>query len=320
MKLSFVMAAGSFLFALAAHCELVTGIGVVVDDAVITRAEIQDGVDRGAETAARVYANDRAAYREEINKITDQQIENLVERKLILHEFETAAYATNLVEALVDDRIRDRIQKEFYGDHARLIKTLEAEGITYETFRRQEREKLIIEYENYQNSSNPKKILISPLKIERFYADHRNDFKVDDQVHLYMIVIKSQAAAGNAHKMAGEILAKIDSGVPFEEMASLYSSGSQHSQGGDRGWVDRDYFRAELANAAFSLKAGQHSGIIDLPDASYLLMVKEVRPAHVRPLGEVRGDIERALTAKENTRLRDLWIQRLKRKSYVQYY
>ena len=49
-------------------------------------------------------------------------------------------------------------------------------------------------------------------------------------------------------------------------------------------------------------------------------MVDDVKSAHVREMKEVRDDIERTLRNKENLRLRQLWIDRLKRKSYINYY
>jgi hypothetical protein len=49
-------------------------------------------------------------------------------------------------------------------------------------------------------------------------------------------------------------------------------------------------------------------------------MVEEVRPAHVKPLAEARSDIERTLKTQERERLRKQWIERLKTKSFIQYY
>ncbi|HZK81958.1 MAG TPA: peptidylprolyl isomerase, partial [Humisphaera sp.] len=228
---------------------------------------------------------------------------------------------TNVLESFINDRIKEKIQKTFYGDRAKMIKTLQAEGITYEALREQERENLIVDYMRYQNTSS-KKILISPLKIETYYKEHPSDFKVDDQVKLRMIVIPKSpdASADNARKVAKEIMAKIDGGVPFAEMAGVYTTGSQRAEGGDRGWVDHSYFKPELAAIAFSLKPGQHSGVIELPEACYLMLVEDVRQAHVKTLAEVRSDIERTLKTQETHRLQDQWIDRLKRKTFIQYY
>jgi hypothetical protein len=75
-----------------------------------------------------------------------------------------------------------------------------------------------------------------------------------------------------------------------------------------------------MRDTAFSLKPGQHSGVIELPQACYLMLIEDVKPAHVKEMKEVRDEIEHTLRAKENTRLRQLWIDRLKRKSFINYY
>ncbi len=317
------IAVGVFLaFGLPAQADLVSGVSIVVNDDVITYGEIADKVAPGVGMLSTLYANDRLRFEDEARRVRDQQIEDLVERKLILHEFTASGYVTNVLEAFIDDQVKKNIQRDYYGDRARLIKTLQAQGLTYEMYRRQVREDFIISYMRYQNVGAPRKILISPLKIEQYYKDHQDAFKVDDQVKLRMIVINQPAdgSPGEAKRTAGEVLAKIDSGVSFAEMASVYSSGSKRAEGGERGWVDRSFFKPALAGIAFSLKAGQHSGVIELPEACYILLVEEVCPAHVKSLTEVRTDIERTLKNEEQARLRKQWIERLKNKSFIEYY
>jgi parvulin-like peptidyl-prolyl isomerase len=189
-------------------------------------------------------------------------------------------------------------------------------------YRRQQREEIIIQLMKQQNVSNPRKILISPLKIEQYYQSHKDDFKMDDQIKLRMIVLTNApgSAPGSLKRLAQEILTKIDSGVPFAEMASVYSAGWQRAEGGDRGWVDRTYLKPSLAAVAFSLKPGQHSGVIEEAEVCYLLMVEATRSAHIKEMKEVRDDIERTLRSQENKRLRQLWIDRLKNKSYINFY
>jgi parvulin-like peptidyl-prolyl isomerase len=269
-----------------------------------------------------LYPNDQQRLQDEAAKVRDQQIEDMVERKLILHEFAANGYVTNVLESMIDDQVKRNIQSDFYGDRARLIKTLQAEGMTLEMYRRQVREDFIIRWMRYQNVGAPKQTLISPLKIEKYYKDHQDAFKVDDQVKLRMIVINQppDGAPGEAKRTADEVLAKIDNGVPFKEMAAVYSSGSQRAEGGERGWVLRSFFKPELAQVAFSLKAGQHSSVIELPEACYILLVEDVRSAHIQPLADVRSDIERTLKNEDAARLRKQWIERLKKKSFINYY
>jgi parvulin-like peptidyl-prolyl isomerase len=103
-------------------------------------------------------------------------------------------------------------------------------------------------------------------------------------------------------------------------MASVYSEGSQKSQGGDWGWVERSVLRKDLAEVAFSLKRGEMSGVIDTPHAVYLMLVEETKPAHVKPLLEVQDDIENTLHTQEQARLEKEWIDGLKRKTFIRYF
>ncbi len=299
--------------------DLVNGINAVVNDAVITYDQVERGIAPLAELVIRQYRSQPQVLEQKLQELRTKQIEELVERQLILADFKTAGY--NLPESFIDDAIRDEIRKNFYGDRAKLTKTLQAEGMTYEMFRAQQREKIIVDYLRQQNIS-AQKILISPYKIEAYFKEHQDEFKLGDQVKLRLVVVNQLpgAAPGAAKKLAEEILKKIDEGTPFAEMASIYSDGSQRAEGGDRGWVDRSYLKKELADVAFSLKAGERSGVINLPEACYLIQVEDVRPAHVRPLDEIRVEIENTLKAQESARLKKKWIDRLKTKAFVRYF
>lgn len=300
---------------------LVNGINAIVNDTVITYDQVLRGIEPFDEMLYRQYRNEPQVLEKKREELRTQRIEELVERQLILAEFKRAGY--NLPETFIDDAIREEIRKNFYGDRAKLTKTLQSEGMTTESFRQQQREKIIVSYLSDQNNS-AQKILISPFKIERYYTENQEKFKVSDQVKLRMLSINQPdgAAPGTAIKLADEVLKKIEEGAAFEEMATIYSDGGQRAEGGDRGWVERGKsdLKKELVDVAFSLKAGERSKVIEFPEACFLLQVDEVRPAHVRTLDEVREDVEKTLKDQESARLRKKWIDRLKAKSFVRYF
>ena len=133
-----------------------------------------------------------------------------------------------------------------------------------------------------------------------------------------MIVLnKTSGDDTNTASLAREILAKIKEGATFQEMASVYSQGSQRSQGGDWGWVERSVLRKELADTAFTLKPGQVSDVIETPEACYLMLVEQTRPAHVKLLSEVRDDVEATLRTQEQKQLEQQWIEKLKKKAFI---
>jgi parvulin-like peptidyl-prolyl isomerase len=118
-------------------------------------------------------------------------------------------------------------------------------------------------------------------------------------------------------KLADEILAKLDAGDSFENMARVYSEGKEAKEGGDWGWIGRDILRKELNETAFSLKPGQHSRVIETSEGYYILGVDDVKPSHTTPLTEVRDDIERTLLQQQRAQMQEAWVKDLRAKAYI---
>jgi len=315
-----IVSAGLLLspaFSRSAEPVLVNGIAVIVNDRIITRENIIEATLSDELRFRSVFRDQPRRRDQEIERLRINAVDNLVERELILKEFDTAGY--RLPENVVDEQFRATIRDK-YGDRARMIKSLHAEGTTSEEFRRHVKEEIIIGAMVSKNIS--REIMISPYKIETYYAENRDKFKLEDQIKLRMIVLTNRVDrdAEATRKFAGEIAAKIAAGASFSETASAYSEGYQRSQGGDWGWIDRSVLRPELTEVAFSLKAGECSAVIEKPDGCYLMLVEEARPAHVRSLAEVRDAIEKELRVQEQQRLRKQWIERLKAKSFIRYF
>lgn len=294
------------------------GIRAVVHDSVITSHQVEflTSQTRAAEELRRQYANDRETYQKKVAEVLNENMEDLVERQLIIQEFKSAGY--NMPESLIDEEVQSRIKSRF-GDRRTATKTLQAQGITYEKFREQIRDQFIVEA--LRGKYVASEILISPYKVEQYYLANQSKFKLEDQVKVRMIVLKKGAAESPAVRArADEIYTKLKEGADFKEMATLYSEGSQRAQGGDWGWAERSTLRKELADVAFTLKAGEFSQVIELPDACYLLKADEIKAAHVRPLKEVRDEIEQVLIGQERNRVEKQWIAKLRKKTFVRYY
>jgi peptidyl-prolyl cis-trans isomerase SurA len=299
------------------HAVMVDGVLAVINDTVITRQQVEDFVAPAIDSLRREYAGQpEAVFQQKLTGAINDGLETLVERQLILHDFDTEGYRMpdSYLEEMVQDRIRDR-----FSDRVTLMKTLQAQGETFESFRKDVRDQAI---ETFMRSKNiAQEIIISPYKVETYYQAHQDDFKVEDEIKLRMIVLnKTDSDDTNTVNRAREIRDKIKEGASFAEMASVYSQDSQRSQGGDRGWIERSVLRKELADAAFALQPGQISDVIETSVTCYLMLVEQTRPSHVKPLNDVRDDIEKNLRAQEQARLEKQWIGRLKAKTFILYF
>lgn len=298
--------------------ELINGIRVVVHDSVITLEEVNASVLPALGLLQRQYRNDPETFRQKLNQLVEENTEQLVQRQLILRDWEQSGY--QLPEAIVEEALQERLREQFGGDRLRMIRTLQAEGLTLERFRRQIREQIIIEVLRNRNIS--RELIISPHKIESYYRAHQDKFRAEPEVKLRMITLNKRGPddAGRVRRLAEEIRSRILEGADFSEMAAIYSESAQRAQGGDWGWVSRSVLRRELAEVAFSLQPGTCSPVVDLPEACYLLWVDEARPERIRSLSEVRDEIEQTLLVEERARLQKRYVEKLRAKTFVRYF
>ena len=313
-----VVALGGFTQTLRAAPELANAIQAVVRDSVITKLEVEYFSAPTIELLRREYRTQPAVLQTKALATLSESLDRFVERDLILNDFKTAGY--NFPESIIEEAVQARIRAK-YRDRVTLIKSLQEQGITYESFRQQIRDQIIVEALRAKNAGKGD-IIISPHQIEVYYLAHTNTYQVEEEVKLRMIVlnIPSEADADPVRRQAGEILTKIKEGAAFSEMAGVYSQGAQRSQGGDWGWVERSVLRKELAEAAFSLKVAELSEPIETPQAIYLMLVEDKRPARIKPLNSVRAEIERILITQESERLQKKYIDRLKKKTFVRFF
>ncbi len=304
--------------AFGAHAELINGIKAIVHDSVITVDEVYSRAAQAEALLRRQYRTDPEGFRQKQSQLLEENLDQLVQRQLILRDFEQAGF--NLPESIVDEAVNDRIREQFGGDRVKFTKTMHAEGMTYEKFRQQVRDQFVVEALRAKNVSQ--EVIMSPHKIEQYYQANKEKYKVEDEIKLRMIVLNKNPAgdAAEVRALAREILSKLNEGAAFAEMASVYSQGSQRSAGGDWGWVEKSVLKKELAEIAFSLKPGQRSEVIELPEACYLMLVEDARAARVRPLSDIREEIERTLLLEQRAVTQKRYVEKLRHKTFVRFF
>ena len=297
---------------------LINGILAIVNDAIITYQEVDLATAPIMAGLLDKHRNDRETFFRKQDEVWKEGLEQLVQRQLILEDFKANGGA--LPESIIEDTIKERMREKL-SDRGKLIQELQAEGMTYETYRQHTRDKIIIDYMRAKNVSG-EKILISPARIEGFYQTNQTRFEVDEQVKLRVITFNKIGGEADpaARNRAEEVRKKILEGAKFADMAGVYSEGGQRKEGGLWGWVDRKTLQEDLRDIVFSLKSGECSPVIDAKEGYHLILVEERQPTHVRPLPEVRDEIERELIANARARLEERWLKRIEKKALIRYF
>ena len=296
----------------------VTGVAAVVNTHVITIQMVDQYAGRSLEAARRQFALRPEQFLQRRQEILRDSLEQLIERYMILDEFTSSGF--NLPDSLINDVVNSQIRDEF-GDRVTLMKTLRRAGETFEDFKNDQRDAFIITQMTLKNVNQ--NVFISPRKIERYYEENTNSFNIGESAKIRMIVIdKSKHALGEPQKIAAEVAAKLKEGGDFAKLADQYSDDSRRIRGGDRGWIENkdSDLRSELREFVFAAQPGAVSDAIDLDGAVFMIKVEERKSAGMRPISEVRDEVEQMLRNLEKERLRKQWMARLRKKSFIAYY
>ncbi|MEO6870649.1 MAG: peptidyl-prolyl cis-trans isomerase [Chthoniobacterales bacterium] len=294
--------------------EAVNGIAAIVNNDVITYSQVKQLVEPRERLLRSQYSG------EELNKkiieLRKSALQDLIDRQLIVQQFDKDKL--EIPGFFVDERVKEVIRDSFGGDRNAFIKTMEAQNFSMSKFKSLEREKIIVQAMRSKNVKS--NLMVPPAKIQEYYNQHKDLFSTKAQVKLRMIMIPGKPEAGKSdpqRAMAEEIRGKLITGADFDKMAQMYSEDSTRDLGGDWGWVDQKTLSAPLSEVAFKLKPGEISKIVTLGGNYYLLKVEARQGGDVKPLKDVRADIERALHQEQAKELQDHWIAGLRSKAYI---
>ena len=165
-------------------------------------------------------------------------------------------------------------------------------------------EKRQLKYVVIDNSKLLAETQVSQQELEGYYEQHRDQYRVPEQVHVHQIVVNKplagadgkvdQQAVDQARAKADDVLKQLKSGKDFADLAKKYSDDAATAKnGGSQGWIKPDAFPvAAVSKAVSSLKKGSASDVIDAGYAFVILRVDDRQDAHVKSLDEVKAQIE----------------------------
>jgi len=139
-------------------------------------------------------------------------------------------------------------------------------------------------------------------ELKKAYAAAGSKYRVGEQRRASHILIQippdaNAAARAEARKKAEVILAEVKASPErFAELAKKYSQDTgSAAKGGELGLFGRGMMVKPFEDAAFALKAGETSGIVESEFGLHIIRVTEIQPERARPLDEVRKELSETL-------------------------
>ena len=81
----------------------------------------------------------------------------------------------------------------------------------------------------------------------------------------------------NSEKDAQNIMARLEKGEKFEDLAKRFSKCPSKSKGGNLGWFNKGDMVPEFENAAFSAQKGAVVGPVKTQFGYHLILVKDMK-------------------------------------------
>ncbi|MFH1983458.1 MAG: peptidylprolyl isomerase [Pseudomonadota bacterium] len=166
------------------------------------------------------------------------------------------------------------------------------------------------------------KIKISEKDAKAFYNEHLDWFHRPEQVKASHILIKAAADATDeirkdALKRAEEIRKKALAGDDFAALARQYSEGPNKENGGELPMFSREHMVKPFSDAAFALKPGEISAVVETEYGYHIIRVSEHLPEGSAPFDEVSEGITAKLRQEEVNRRVEAYVEKLKGKAKI---
>ncbi len=290
--------------------ELVDGLVAQVNESYITLSDVMARIEPLRSRLIRVYRGRELEKR--LEEAFEQVTGDLIARELVLDAYEKQE--RQLPETLIDERAHEIIREVFGGDRNELMKELATAQMTYEQWRESVREQMIISYMTRMRIDQ--NVDVSPLEVQEFYIEKREQFKEPRRVDVSMILLRGES--GEALDSRIESVEKeLGEGTEFAEVAKKYSDGNKAESGGDWGWVDLENLRKELQSAIEKLDPGQVSEPVKLENGVFFVKLKELRGGKPLLLKDVRDRIRDRIKESKRQRLYNEWISALRKKAVI---
>jgi peptidyl-prolyl cis-trans isomerase C len=157
---------------------------------------------------------------------------------------------------------------------------------------------LATEYLKKVFADEKKNITLKEDELRQYYAANTNLFTIPEQVKARHIVIKvpkdaSEEKRTEVKDRAKEIHRKLKQGEDFEKLAEQYSEDpASKSKRGDLGYILRGQTEKPFEDAAFSLKPGEFSYVVETSQGYHLIFSEAHIKERVKTFDEVREFID----------------------------
>ena len=260
----------------------VDGVAATVGTETILRSDVLNEL-------ARMGVPDGEGYSRALNEMID--------RKLILKAARESKMT--MQEWVVENRVREIINKAFGGDRNKLIEALGKQRTSYSEWYAKTKDDLVIGAMRWQVVD--KNAIASPAAMRKEYAEHKSRYVKEHLVSVSVILLKPE------EQEKRDEISKALKEKSFEELGGKKYENVK----------PEDLFKPEVCAEIEKMPKGTVSHWIEIDGWSFLLRKDAETIGKALSFDEAYDAIEAAVKEKETKRLYSEWLERLKAETYI---
>ena len=226
--------------------------------------------------------------------VDKQALEQLLSAELLYQA--AAKVEVKDLEKLVDEKLaqgKTRFANE--QEFAKAIKDLEMDEKDLRNYTRRD---LLIS--KFVESAIVSKIKVTEEETRKFYDQNPDKFTRSESLKASHILIAAETAASaddkkKAREKAEKLRKELTAGADFAALAKGNSSCPSSQQGGDLGFFGKGQMVPSFEKAAFALKPGEISDVVETQFGYHIIKLMEKKPAEVVAFKEAQAKIEEYL-------------------------
>jgi peptidyl-prolyl cis-trans isomerase C len=252
----------------------------------------------------------------DLTTVKSRILENLIDGEVLYQQSQKEGF--NVDDKAVNEQI-ETIKKRF-PDEATYKKALESMEVSEKEIRDQVQRGLAIN--RLLDTHVLQKITVTEEESKNFYKNNPDMFKQPELVKASHILIKVTPDAKESEKIQARkkiesVQKKVRQGEDFGLLAKANSEGPTAQREGDLGYFSRGRMAKPFEDAAFALKVGEVSEIVETQFGYHVIKLTDKKPPRTIPYEEVQMKLEQHLkNEKEKTEIKS-YIENLKKSAKI---
>lgn len=254
---------------------------------------------------------------EQLKEIKGKVLDGMIDRELLFQESKKEGIKVDKAE--VDQRISALKQK--FPKEEEFKQTLERLGLTEASLRTQFEQELAVKA--LVDKKFGGKVTVTEQDMKKFYNDNPDYFKTQERVRASHILAKVDAGANDADKKKArqkieDVQKKVKKGEDFGALAKQYSDCPSSAKGGDLDYFQRGQMVKPFEDAAFAMKVGDVSNIVETQFGYHLIKLTDKQGAGKVSFDEAKDKIKGYLEQQKMGEEVKQYVAQLKQKGKVE--